>query len=175
MSLEKFSMPDLILELIACHKHAVKAEKRSMYSEHRHRRNEIVLISDNQQYKFKMFMRISNEFIEDFSVGLIWTNPNEFIGINKSIILLRCQGPHDSKMPLKSDIHHSYHIHQMTEDDLLHKRYQKPSNSGITEEFHSFNQAVLYFVNKCAIIGVEEVIDDFPSEEEQLLLKNWSV
>lgn len=168
MESTKFVTSNLISELISCSKHAIKAERKAMYQEHRHKRNVITLISDDQQYTFKMFMRISTEFIEDFSVGLIWTNPAQFIGTNKNIILLRCQGPHDSKMPLESDAHHSYHMHQMTEEDMKQKRYQKPSNSGITQDFGSFEQAILYFISKCAIIGMEEVIDDLPEKYGQL-------
>ena len=37
-------------------------------------RNDISVISLDNNYQYKMFLRYSNEFNEDFSVGLIWTN-----------------------------------------------------------------------------------------------------
>ena len=114
---------DFIQELISCPKKPLKAERKKLLLENRHYKNNIALTSIDGKYQYKMFMRKSDEFIEDFSIGLIWTNANEHINISKSIILLRCQGPHDGKQPLDSDTHHSYHTHTITIEDIANRRY----------------------------------------------------
>ena len=149
----------VLREIITCKKHVLKADRKKMILENRHYKNTLYLISDNEQYTYKMFMRRSNEFIEDFSIGLIWTNPQNFIGIGKNIILLRCQGPHDGKQELGFDVHHDYHTHEITVSDIEEKRFAKPSNRNLTDAFNSFEQALLYFNKKCDIINMEDFIE----------------
>lgn len=146
-------------ELIKCPKTIIKADRRSMVEKNRSYRNNIRLESEDGKYNFIMFMRQSSEFLEDFSVGLIWTNANEYWNTKKQLILIRCQGPHDSKQEFESDPHHSYHIHQLSSKDIEQKRFNKPSNRGITDSFSSFDEAIIYFCNRCAIIGLSDYID----------------
>lgn len=146
-------------EVISCPKHVIKADRKRMVLENRHYKNKLDIISEDGKYTFKMFMRQSNEFLEDFSVGLIWTNPQKYINISKNIILLRCQGPHDGRQELGSDIHHDFHIHKISSLDIEEKRYSKPSNRTSTDKFHSFNQALCYFIEKCGILDIEDFIE----------------
>lgn len=161
---------EFLQELIICPKIVLKADRRNMVLSNRHSKNNIYLASTDNRYKFKMFMRKSCEFIEDFSIGLVWTNANEFVNISKNIILLRCQGPHDGKKPLSVDIHHSYHTHEITVDDIQNKRYSNPSNRNQTTEFSSFEQAVLYFIVKCGINNISEFIDVPPPYSQTEIL-----
>lgn len=149
---------EYLQEIISCPKRAIKADRRKMALENRHYKNKLDLLSIDKKYTFKMFMRRSDEFIEDFSVGLIWTNPQKYIDISKNIIMLRCQGPHDGKEPLGFDIHHDFHTHEITATDIKENRLTKPSNRNSTDRFHSFDQAVVYFIEKCAIINIEDFI-----------------
>lgn len=146
-------------ELIQCPKTIIKAERRNMIEKNRSYRNNIQLKSDDGQYTFTMFLRQSAEFLEDFSVGLIWTNANEYYNTKKPTILMRCQGPHDSKQEFESDPHHSYHIHKLSSNDIAQRRFNKPSNDGITDSFSSFDEAILYFCQQCAIIGLSDYIN----------------
>ena len=115
-------------------------------------------------------MRQSEDFLEDFSVGLIWTNPTNYVEISKSsVILLRCQGPHDGKKPLGSDTHHDYHIHTITLDDFKDKRYQKPSGRVSTSAFSSFEQAIFYLIYEYKVKDLEKVVD-LPKEVNQISL-----
>lgn len=146
-------------EIIACPKHVIRADRKKMVLENRHYKNKLDLISEDEKYTYKMFIRQSDEFVEDFSIGLIWTNPQEFISISKNIIMLRYQGPHDGKQALGFDVHHDFHIHEITPWDIEEKRYIKPSNRTSTDMFHSFQQALYYFIEKCDIINVEDFIE----------------
>lgn len=143
-------------DLITCKKVVSKVERKKMVHENRHYKNTATLSSIDNKYTFSMFIRVSDEFKEDFSVGLIWTNPNEFIGISSNIILLRCQGPHDGKKPENFDIHHSFHIHKISVNDIEEKRYKKPSNRFSVEDFSSFEEAAWYFAEHCNIIDIEK-------------------
>lgn len=128
-------------ELIRSQKRITRAEKQQMWLDNRHYRNTFFLESCDGNYTYRVFLRYSDDFIEDFSVGLIWTNPARHINVTKQVILLRCQGPHDSGEPLGADIHHSYHIHETTVQDILERRYSKPQYKEATDKFTSFQSA----------------------------------
>jgi len=160
----------MLQDLLFCNKFAIRADRKKLSFSNRHRRNNIYLLSENRKYEYKLFLRQSEDFLEDFSVGLIWTNPTNYIEISKnSVILLRCQGPHDGKEPLGTDIHHDYHIHMITLDDFADKRYQKPSGRMLTSEFSSFEQAIYYLISTHNIKDVEKVAE-LPEEVSQISL-----
>lgn len=147
----------LLDDILYCPKIAVRAERKRMTVSNRHKKNTVYLSSESGKYEYKLFLRQSEEFIEDFSVGLIWTNPSSLISISKSsVILLRCQGPHDGKAPLGTDIHHAYHIHKITIEDFAQRRYQKPSGRTVTSEFSSFEQAIFYFINTYHVKDIDK-------------------
>ena len=79
---------ELITELIVCPKKAIGADRKRMLSVNRSLRNKVALISVDGNYTYNLFLRQSEEFMEDFSVGLIWTNAAKYVGINKEIILI---------------------------------------------------------------------------------------
>lgn len=158
---------ELIKELITCTKVIKKADRKKMLPENRSLRNNVQLSSTDGKYEYVLFLRQSCEFIEDFSVGLKWTNPSKYFNINKSIILFRCQGPHDSKKPEGADCHHDYHVHEITVNDIKERRYEKPQNKEVCKEFSSFESAIYYFCKKCGINNLEEHIDiDFSAGEQ---------
>lgn len=118
-----------------------------MLAENRSLRNAVTLISTNEKYTFKLFLRQSLEFSEDFSVGLIWTNAVKHIGIGKDIILIRYQGPHDSGKPFGEDLHNEYHVHEISPEDIKNRRYLRPSNKRVSRAFSSFSGAFFSFVD----------------------------
>lgn len=160
----------LLNEVLFCHKCAIRADRKRMAFDNRHRKNTVYLISEDKKYEYKLYMRQSEEFLEDFSVGLIWTNPTQHIDITKnSVMLLRCQGPHDGKAPLGTDIHHDYHIHRISLNDFQERRYQKPSDRILTSNFASFEQALFYLISNYKVDNIETVID-LPEEVTQTSL-----
>lgn len=150
---------ELITELIVCPKKAIGADRKRMLSVNRSLRNKVALISVDGNYTYNLFLRQSEEFMEDFSVGLIWTNAAKYVGINKEIILIRFQGPHDSGKPMGEDLHHDYHVHEISVSDIKERRYLRPSNKGVSKEFSSFSGALFSCVEHCGIIDLEEYID----------------
>lgn len=156
-----------IQQLIRCPKQAIKADHRKMEPSNRSLRSNIRLVSLDGRFQYRMFLRQSTEFLEDFSVGLIWMNAAEHIGLQEKIILIRFQGPHDSGKPFGEDIHHDYHIHEITAEDILQCRWRKPSNKEVSKSFSSFPTAIFTFVEYCGIIGLEKAIS-LPAQPEQL-------
>ena len=150
---------EFLQTLIMCPKSVLRADRRKMTTNNRHLRNNVYLSSVDGAYQYRMFMRQSEMFIEDFSIGLTWINPNEHSNILKDIILFRCQGPHDGKMPLDTDVHHSYHTHEITIEDIEQKRYKQPSNREGSTVYGSFSQALLYFISRCNIMCLEDFIE----------------
>lgn len=153
---------DFINELITCPKKAIKAERKRMVTVNRSFRNRISICSVDGEYTFDLFLRQSTEFLEDFSVGLIWTNAAQYSDITKDIILIRLQGPHDSGKPLGEDLHHDYHIHQVSADDIAQRRYLRPSNKGFSDKFNSFSSALYEIIRYCSIMDLDKCIDYSP-------------
>lgn len=149
----------LITNLIVCPKTALKAERRRMICVNRSFRNKVTLASEDGEYTYDLFLRQSEEFMEDFSVGLIWTNAEKHISISKDIILLRFQGPHDSGKPFGEDMHHDYHIHQITVEDIKARRYLRPGNKGVSKDFSSFAGALFAIISYCHISHLDQCID----------------
>ena len=150
---------DFLDGLICMDKKILKAEKKRMYREHRHYRNNFELRSCEGGHLFRAFLRYSVKDAEDFSIGLTWTKTIPFIHANKPVVLLRCQGPHDGADKFMADVHNSYHVHKSTAKDVNDCRYLKPSNRSPTSAFSSFQSALAYFAKKCSITNATEYID----------------
>jgi hypothetical protein len=151
---------ELLNEVMNAAKTAIKAQRRKLTLINRHYSNKISLQSDDGRFKYSLVLRKSESFIEDFSVLLIWENANEY-DVNKDIILARYQGPHDGKKAGGSDIHHSYHTHKITLEDIKATRYHRPSERNETKAYNSFEQAIQCFTNDFGIVGLEKKIDPF--------------
>lgn len=158
---------EFLHELICCPKVIQKAERKNMLQQNRSFRNSMNLKSVDGHYDYVMFLRQSAAFCEDFSVGLKWINAEKYFDIKKSIILLRCQGPHDIKQDTGTDCHHDYHVHEITVKDIMEKRYTRPTKKKIVKEFGSFETAIVYFCKLCGISGLNKWIDiDLPDIDQ---------
>jgi hypothetical protein len=94
--------------LIACPKIVTEPPKRDMKSQRGHRRNNMLLRSEEGGLEFSVFMRINEDFNENFSIGLNYSPRDE----RGTVCLLRCNGPHGDFLggPLPSESHSRYHI-----------------------------------------------------------------
>jgi hypothetical protein len=99
--------------LITCPKEIVDPPRREMKLEGKMKRNEMTLRSADNKQEFRVFMRQTEEFQENFSIGLVYLpheDPGEFI-------LIRCNGQHGGTRLYP---HHGiYHIHRISADDLI--------------------------------------------------------
>jgi len=165
-----------LFELISCPKIIIRVDRKSMVSKNRSQRNNANLMSTCERFLFEMFLRRSDEFYEDFSIGLVWKNAMEYTGINKDITLLRVQGPHDSKVPEGKDLHHDFHIHQITPQDIQEKRYKKPAHKATCGSYKSFEQAAWHFTELCGITNPGDSLGfpfDGPNSRDQLSIDDF--
>jgi len=138
--------------LVACPKQMVDPPRRELRAEGKMKRNDMTMKSMDGTHSFRVFLRQSDEFPENFSVGLIYL-PGEEPG---SFQLIRCNGQHGGE---RVHPHHAvFHIHRgMAEDinaGILEPRLIEQSSS-----YASFREALAHF---CAIIHLERPDDYFP-------------
>lgn len=158
-------------ELISCPKQVVDPPRKEMRSERGHQRNDMTLGSLHGERRFSVFMRINEQFSENFSVGLIY-DPRDEPG---DLMLLRCNGPHgehDNSPMEDPQPHFGYHIHRARADvinaGLLPQKFAES-----TDAYASFPEALRHFLRLANIIGAETCFPTvyqqslFPPEEDQ--------
>jgi len=138
-----------INQLIACSKVITTSPRKEMITDRQHLKNDMKVCSKDGQYNFSVFMRKSDIFEENFSIGLIY-HPTD---VPESIVLIRCNGPHG---PHKLFQHHNkYHIHISNEENM--KLGVKPERHAIiTNEYSTYQEALKFFIKKCNIEGTDK-------------------
>jgi hypothetical protein len=155
--------------LIACPKKITVPPKKQMAAERGSRRNGMELVSTDEKHRFRAFMRINEEFHENFSIGLEYL-PAEPGG---AVCLIRCNGPHegvDGSGPGGTGTpnhHFGYHVHRARADNL-ENGLRAERGAEPTKEYGSYAEALRYFLKTCGVQGAEEY---FPVEPSPLL---WS-
>ncbi len=144
--------------LISCKKEIISVERKEFIIENGHKRNNFKLISTDKKHHFSVFMRINEEFQENFSIGLIY-NPI----IEKSIMLFRCNGPHDHKTRPDSEHHNSYHYHYEVEENIS-LGLNPMNHSEIVEEYSTFREAFQFLIKRCNIINAEEYFNKYTEQ-----------
>jgi hypothetical protein len=123
------------------------------------KRNDMALKSKDGQHAFRVFIRQSDDFPENFSLGLMY-QPGEEPG---SFQLLRCNGQHGGE---RVHPHHAvFHIHRSKAEDI---------NAGILEpreiehaaSYASFREALAHF---CRLIRLDRSDDYFPGLTQAIL------
>jgi len=141
-----------IASLITCPKEVVDPPRREMKLEGKMKRNEMTLRSADKRHEFRVFMRQTEEFQENFSIGLVYLpheDPGEFI-------LMRCNGQHGGT---RMHPHHGvYHIHRIRAEDLS-DGVKEPRVIEQTGEYASFSEALRFF---CHRINLNEADQHFP-------------
>jgi hypothetical protein len=132
-------------DLIVCPKTISEPPKRDMKLTGADWRNDMKLIaSDGTVGEFSVFMRRSDDFPENFSIGLIYHSNDE----RGEIGLIRCNGPHGVYNSGASDADHphwDYHIHKASERALdAGERAERYADK--TRAYASFEEAIQYFV-----------------------------
>jgi hypothetical protein len=92
-------------------------------------------------------LRYSEDFSEDFSIGLRYQSSD-----GKTYLIFRCNGPHGESIPdfPGGTTHYGYHIHTLIPHTM------ESMFSVLTTEYGTFQDAILYFLKKCNILGAEQ-------------------
>jgi len=140
--------------LIVCEKIILEPPKRAPRLVGADWRNDMRLAAPGDAGEFLVFMRQSDDFPENFSVGLTY-HPKDG---RPEIVLLRCNGPHGVYNGSGSaDVNHShwnYHIHKANEKSL-EEGFRAEKSAEKTLEYASYNEAVDYFVNLINVRGAD--------------------
>lgn len=128
--------------LVKCKKTITTPPKKKMSLENGSYRNNMSLISEDNQSKFSCFMRKNEDFPENFSIGLIY-NPTDEKG---TICLVRCNGPHgEYNATLSQSPHFKHHIH-MAKAENLEKGIKPEKYSEEIDAYASYEEALRYFL-----------------------------
>jgi len=150
---------DELASLIACPKEVVDPPRREMRLDGKMKRNDITLKSTDGKHLFRAFMRQSDEFVENFTVGLMYL-PGEEPG---SFQLVRFNGQHGGE---RIHPHHAvFHIHRSKADDI-NAGIMEPRQIEQTTAYASFREALVHF---CATIELARPDDYFPGLSQTLL------
>jgi len=135
-----------------------KSPVRGFKEEHNYRRCNLTLETGTDDGpKFTVFIRQSEVFIEDFSIGLRYRTDDKAIG---TITLIRYNGAH-GEASRHSDGHYDQpHIHRITEQVLASgSKRPEPKQREITDKYISFEQALRAFFED---VGVTNYLEYFP-------------
>lgn len=157
---------DQIRSLIECNKRISRGFRPPIPVIGRYRRADLDLAAVDSPETFFAFFRQSTEFPENFSVGLDWTSPSD----SGRICLIRCNGPHGElrELPTTPPHHFKPHIH-LASQDALESGLRPESAVSFATEFSTFEEAVVYFVRTCSIIGAEQYFGFLSAEIERQL------
>jgi len=144
-------------ELIACPKEITELARRELRLEGSQRRNDIRLRCREGDREFRVFMRMHDEFHENFSIGLVHL-PKDGSG---ELVLLRCNGPHgeynanfDPQHP-----HAEFHVHRASED-AIRAGLRPEKRADRTEQYATYREALFYFLQEVNIVNAGAYFPD---------------
>ena len=151
--------------LISCAKNISDPPKRDLRLVGAHLRKDMKLVGVNVDGEFSVFFRRSEDFPENFSIGLIY-DPKDGSG---EIVLVRCNGQHgvfggtfDPNHP-----HWGYDIHWAAETTIA-AGLRPEHHTGSTTAYASFEEAVQHFV-KLINLDSSEANKHFPIKAQTAL------
>jgi len=149
-------------ELIACPKAVSDPPRKEMKQDRGHFRNDMRLKSTDEKFEFRAFMRRSEDFPENFSIGLAFL-PKDGTG---ELILLRCNGPHgdfnDAFDPAHP--HFDFHVHRASAA-MIEAGLRAEKSATVTRDFASYEEALQYFVRVANITDASSWFKDTRQRE----------
>ena len=118
--------------------------------------------------EFSVFMRINEDFSENFSIGLDYSSRDE----GGKICLLRCNGPHGDFLgcELFTEPHFRYHIHRAKPENIA-AGLRAEHGAEPTDGYASYGAALSFFLTE---INVINALEYFPELSQPMLPLNIS-
>jgi hypothetical protein len=138
--------------LIRVEKQITSPPKKRMSSRQGSLRNDFHLESLDGKEKFKAFIRVLEEFEEDFSVGL-----DHISSEGKSICLLRCNGRHgEHRNHRPGEVpFFDFHIHTATEEAFA--RGEEPEHFATrSTDYATWQDALRFFLSHIRVMNAQE-------------------
>ena len=152
--------------LISCRKTIVSKPRREPKDYGSHLRNDMMLMSEDQQYSFSVFMRISKEFPENFSIGLSVLNA---VDGAERITLVRYNGIHGGHIEFPH--HVAPHIHTITADRIADGVYSE-GHAETTDTYTTYQDALAAFCRRCNIVDAEKIFPFIAHSKEIDIFQN---
>jgi hypothetical protein len=128
----------------------------------------MLLRSEAGDREFRVFMRVHDEFNENFSIGLVYL-PKDGSG---ELVLLRCNGPHGefNRIFDPSSLHTEFHVHRATEQ-AIRAGLRAEQFASRSSQYASYREALAWFVREVNIDPANYFPDSsqevFPFEEPE--------
>lgn len=147
--------------LIGCPKIITSAPKKDMISNFGSLRNDMNLQSVDGKIKFHVFMRISEAFSENFTIGL------DYVIDGSNICIFRCNGKHGvhTNNELGDNHHFHYHIHK-AKADYIARGYKTDKFAEVTESYATYQDALDYFLVTCNIVSRGKYFEEHKMNNE---------
>ena len=149
-----------IQDLVSCSKVITNKEpSRGYREENRHLRCDLELTAtEDSSTTFTVFIRQSTEFIENFSIGLLYSSDNPILG---TVTLVRYNGPH-GEISREPDGHYAKpHIYRITASELESGNVRpQERHREVTVRYSTFEQGLAIFFNDTCVVNFE---DYFPN------------
>ena len=144
-------------DLIASPKLIVEPPKKEFRSDRGHKRNGMTLQSVDGKTDFTVFMRINEDFPENFSIGLEHSPRDE----RGTILLLRCNGPHGEfvGIPGRPHPHFLHHVHRADAANL-DAGLRGETNAQATDLYASYEEALRFFLKVANATNAQEFFPD---------------
>ena len=140
-----------INQLIHCPKLITDPPRKDLKVDRGSRRNDMRLKAQDDDREFSIFIRVNQDFEENFSVGLVY-HPKDERG---QFCLLRCNGPHGDFVGSPTLPHFLYHIHKAKPENIeAGERAERGGEE--TDRYASHQQAIRYLLNVADVLNAEE-------------------
>ena len=152
--------------LVGCPKVIAEPPKKEMRSERGSSRNNMTLRSVDGGLEFTVFMRINEDFHENFSIGLNYSPRDE----RGTLALLRCNGPHGNFAGGQAapQSHFRYHVHRAKVENI-EAGLRAERGAELTEGYGSYKEALTFFLKEANVLNAAEY---FPEHAQPMLPLN---
>lgn len=140
-----------INQLIGCPKLITDPPRKDFKIDRGSRRNDMRLKAQDGDLEFSIFIRVNQDFEENFSVGLVY-HPREERG---QFCLLRCNGPHGDFDGSPASPHFLYHVHKARPENI-EAGIRAERGGEVTDRYASHQQAIRYLLMIANVLNAEE-------------------
>lgn len=148
--------------LVTCRKVVVDPPGKTMRSSCGYLRNDFRLRSEGGQADFSVFIRVNEEFPENFSIGLLYFPRDE----RGRFCLVRYNGPHGPYGADGAEHHATSHIHKALADNIAAGKRPEAGARLTTKFASSYRDALRAFLSDINVPNADEL---FPGISQTLL------
>lgn len=118
---------------------------------------------DEDDVSFSVFIRQNIQFIENYSIGLLYKTRNRNL---KAITLVRYNGPHGASSRGEDGHYAMPHIHNMTAEEMRSgSLWPQEKSREITEKYNSFESALRAFFDDAGLANWQKYFPELRQGE----------